>query len=251
MKIYLAWSGDRSLEIATVLGNWISQVIQAVETWISQEIDKGSRWQEQIGAHLEEVRVGIVCLTPENLLVPWINFEAGAISKMKDSYVCTFLLNLAPSDVPQPLSQFQHTKSEKEDIKRLVQTINKLIGESKEKALSEKTLDEVFETFWPRIEKQLKDILGRTPTPPAREQKEILEEILTTVRGIAQRSETEPSLWDVRTGSLQASGGYSGYATPPGTTIVVTTPSSGQAGVSPVPTTSPSRVRIKPPFKNK
>lgn len=68
MKIYFAWSGERSWEIATVLGNLISKVIQAAEPWISSDIDKGTRWQEEIGNHLEEAKVGIVCLTPENLV---------------------------------------------------------------------------------------------------------------------------------------------------------------------------------------
>ena len=206
MKIYLAWSGGKSLEIATFLGNWISHVIQAVEPWISKEIDKGVKWQEQIGKQLEEVKVGVVCLTPENLLAPWINFEAGAISKMKDSYVCTFLLNLEHNDVPQPLSQFQYTKPEKEDIKRLLQTINKLVGELKEKALTEKHLDEVFEIYWPKLEKELKDMSARTATPPVREQKEILDEILTIVRGIAQGGETIPRFFDPTISSRWAIG---------------------------------------------
>ncbi len=257
MKIYFAWSGDRSLEIATALGNWISQVIQAVEPWISKEMDKGARWQEEIGSHLEEVKVGIVCLTPENLLSPWINFEAGAISKMKDSYVCTFLLNLAPNDVHQPLSQFQHTRSEKEDIRRLLQTVNKLVGTFKEKALNERNFEEVFDTFWPRLEEQLKVISARTATPPAREQKEILDEILTVVRGIAQRSEVVPSLFDSRVSlgetipTVAYGAGYSGYAFPAGATIVVTTPSSGQEEPQPERTISPSRIKIKPPLKKK
>lgn len=186
MKIYFAWSGERSWEIATVLGNLISKVIQAAEPWISSDIDKGTRWQEEIGNHLEEAKVGIVCLTPENLAAPWIHFEAGAISKIKDSYACTFLFHLEWRDVRPPLSQFQHTIADKSDIKKLLRTINKLIGEAGERALSEKDLDENVELFWQTFEEKLGEIGKRTPAPPHREQQEVLDEILTIIRNLAR-----------------------------------------------------------------
>jgi hypothetical protein len=116
MKVFLSWSGQRSKAVADVLAKWTPHVIQAVEPWISSAIDKGARWQSETAARLEDVKVGIVCLTPGNLSEPWILFEAGALSKTTGSSVCTFLLDLTPADIAPPLAQFQHTTFQKEDV---------------------------------------------------------------------------------------------------------------------------------------
>ena len=97
MKVFLSWSGQRSKAVADLLAKWTPHVIQAVEPWISSAIDKGARWQSETAARLEDVKVGIVCLTPGNLSEPWILFEAGALSKTTGSSVCTFLFDLYPS----------------------------------------------------------------------------------------------------------------------------------------------------------
>src|SRR5215211_6657068 len=107
MLVFISWSGPRSRAIAEALENWLAKVIQAVEPWISQDIDKGLRWGTEIADRLEQSKVGIICLTKSNLDAKWIHFEAGAISKTKDGYVCTLLIDVKPSDVEQPLAQFQ------------------------------------------------------------------------------------------------------------------------------------------------
>src|SRR5947209_2677734 len=83
--------------------------VHPVEPWLSRDIAKGTRWGPEVADKLEKSRVGIVCLTPENLDERWILFEAGALSKTKDAYVCTLLLDVKPIDVKEPLSQFHHT----------------------------------------------------------------------------------------------------------------------------------------------
>jgi hypothetical protein len=113
MKIFISWSGDKSKEIAEFLKNWIEQIIQAAEPWISVDIEKGKRWNSEISDKLENSKVGIFCITKENLNSPWILFEAGAISKSSDSYVCTFLIDINPTDLTGPLSLFQATKLKK------------------------------------------------------------------------------------------------------------------------------------------
>jgi hypothetical protein len=84
-------------------------MIHAVEPWLSSDMEKGIRSGSEMAHALEKTKVGIICLTKENLGEDWILFEAGALSKTKDSHVCTFLLDLVPSDIKQPLAQFQHT----------------------------------------------------------------------------------------------------------------------------------------------
>lgn len=184
MHVFLSWSGQQSHAVATVLSAWIAQVIQVAEPWISSEIEKGSRWNPEVSDKLEASRVGIICLTPDNLDAHWILFEAGALSKEKDAQVCTFLLGVQPADVKQPLGQFQHTSFEKSDVRKLMSMINVKVGEAGEKSLGDRVFADSFETFWPRLEESLGNILNAAPSTQAtpRPQEDMLREILEIVR---------------------------------------------------------------------
>ena len=121
-----------------------------VDPWTSSDIGRGSRWDPEIAAKLEESKVGIICLTKENLNAPWLLFEAGAISKTKDVHVCTLLVGITSSEVEQPLGQFQHTSSSRAEVLELLKTISDAVKRGGEKPLSDDTLVETFESSWPR-----------------------------------------------------------------------------------------------------
>jgi hypothetical protein len=148
-------------------------------------MEKGRKWSPEISKRLGETPFGIICLTHDNRNAPWILFEAGALSKSEDAYVWTFLHGISPADVEPPLGQFQHTISDKADVRRLLHTINRVVGEQNEKALPDTTLDKVFETFWPELEQ----LLTKVPTahaeknPGIRSDRELLEELLDLARG--------------------------------------------------------------------
>jgi hypothetical protein len=94
-NVFISWSGDRSKWIAEALREWLPLVVQAAKPWMSsKDIDKGARGLQEISEKLERAKIGIVCLTPENLNVPWVLFEAGALSKTIDdeTRLCTLLL---------------------------------------------------------------------------------------------------------------------------------------------------------------
>jgi hypothetical protein len=58
-------------------------------------IDKGARWGMALASELQATEVGIICVTRENVEVPWLLFEAGALSKSVDAArVCTYLYDL-------------------------------------------------------------------------------------------------------------------------------------------------------------
>lgn len=195
MKIFLSWSGAKSKKVAILFDQWIRQVIQAVDPWISTDIEKGVRWSAEISKSLSETKVGIICLTKDNLKSEWILFESGAISKTEDAIVCTFLLDITPTDITPPLSLFQCTKFEKEDIRRLVITINNRLSHSGQKSIHEKTLDSIFEKFYPDLEEgliQIKNEDGEN-LEELRTDRELLEEILETVRRIGISAKFEPS----------------------------------------------------------
>ena len=189
MEIFLSWSGDRSRAVAEVFRDWLPKVIQALEPWISPDIGKGERWGGEIANRLEKVRVGILCLTAENLTAPWLLFEAGAISKQKDSRTCTFLLDVKPGDVDQPLGQFQHTVVAKADVLKLVGTLNGDLAKSGGLSLKQEILLASFEKFWPELEAALKTIASKTVAEArgARSSEEKLDEALDLLRGMSRK----------------------------------------------------------------
>lgn len=157
MNVFISWSGETSHHVAKVLRDWIPSVIQAVEPYVSSEdIDKGARWSSDIATELDKSSYGIICLTKKNIHAPWINFEAGALGKSVDkSKVSPFLFRMNPSDVNGPLLQYQSTRHEKDDIYKLMTSINTSCGEH---ALDNERLSKIFEVWWPNLEKNLEDI---------------------------------------------------------------------------------------------
>jgi hypothetical protein len=78
----------------------------------------------ELAKALEGAELGILCLTKENLSSPWILFEAGALSKsMSEGRVVPLLVDLQPTDLDGPLSQFQAITATKEGIRRLLKVI--------------------------------------------------------------------------------------------------------------------------------
>lgn len=189
MKIFISWSGERSHKVAELLDTWIQCVIQAVEPWISsKDIDKGTLWFSEVSNKLAATQNGIVCLTKANLNKPWILFESGALAKgLSTNRVFTFLIDLEPKDVKDPLAQFNHTLAQKDSLYHLLSSINKGLGEN---ALKEKILKNVFDTYWPQFEKEFQQILKDTPEEELKEERpkdDLLSEILYSVRGIDRR----------------------------------------------------------------
>ena len=154
MNIFLSWSGERSRAVSDLLDEWLQCVIQAVEPWMSsKDIDRGTLWFSEISDQLQNTSIGIICLTKDNLEKPWILFEAGALAKgLKNTRVCTFLIDLEPNDVGTPLSQFNHTLPNKAGLWALVRTLNNAL---QDKGLKEKTLEQVFETYWLNLKRIL------------------------------------------------------------------------------------------------
>jgi hypothetical protein len=163
----------------------------------------------EISRALDGTKIGIVCLTPENLTEPWILYEAGALTKTVDdeTRLCTYLVGgLNPSDVQQPLGMFQATRSEKEDTRLLVHTINNAIGEN---PVPTNRLDELFDLAWPRLEEQLKNLPDiKKLVKIHRPVDEMVAEILNIVRKPRFRplSMTDFSAYSEETDSMGSTG---------------------------------------------
>lgn len=189
MKVFLSWSGQRSKVVAEIFSDWLKCVIQASQPWIStRDIDRGAIWFSEINDKLKDVSVGVVCLTQENKNKPWILFETGALAKgLTTNRVCTFLIDLNPEDLQDPLAQFNHTMPNKSSLWALTRTINACLVEN---ALDERILKQVFETYWPQFEQNFEIALRDNPPDevvPPRSDQDILSEILNNTRVLSHR----------------------------------------------------------------
>ncbi len=158
MEIFISWSGERSKAVAILLKRWIPDVIQQISLWVSYvDINAGARWNNEIQERLSKVKFGIICLTGENTTAPWILFEAGALAKtLEDTYVCPFLIDLKPSDIPDgPLAQFQAKTATREGTWELLLSINAAL---KEERLSDDKLKRAFDRCWPELEAELSSL---------------------------------------------------------------------------------------------
>lgn len=188
MKVFISWSGNVSWKVAVIFRDWLPSVIQSLEPYVSSEdIDKGARWSTDIAKELEDSTFGILCVTKENLEAPWLSFEAGALSKtMEKTFVTPFLFDIKRSEVKGPILQFQSTIFQKDDIKKMVQTLNKACGDS---GISEARLDKSFEVWYPTLEEELNELKNKNlsasedvKTEEISHSSEILEEILELSR---------------------------------------------------------------------
>ena len=119
----------------------------------SEDIDKGARWSTDIANELSDSTFGILCVTRENINEPWLIFEAGALSKsMENAYVSPFLFDIKQSEIDGPILQFQSTTFEKDDLKKLVTTLNKACDQD---SLTEERLNKTFEVWYPTLEEDL------------------------------------------------------------------------------------------------
>lgn len=161
MKVFISWSGQISHKLAIALRDWLPSVIQSIEPYVSSEdIDKGARWSTDIAGALDHSAFGILCVTGGNMEAPWLNFEAGALSKSIDKgNVCPFLFGVKRSEVQGPLLQFQSTICEKEDVLKLVKSLN-LSCQAEGIGIDEKRLENTFDIWWPRFQEKLDDISG-------------------------------------------------------------------------------------------
>lgn len=159
MDVFIGWSGEQSKDIAIEMHDWLPKIIQFIKPFMSEEdIEAGTNWSNVISKKLDITNFGILILTPNNLNKPWINFEAGALSKsLGKGRVCSVLFNLNKHDVEGPLSQFQLTVFNKDDIFKLIQSINESNEEYK---LSIEILKDAFEVRWGEFKEHIDAIIS-------------------------------------------------------------------------------------------
>lgn len=114
---------------------------------------------------IRKSRFGILCITRENILEPWLQFKAGALWRgaAETSAVCPLLLNVSDADaeLPGTLSFFQAKRFDKKDFKRLCEQLGRKTH------LDPERLRRNFKSVWPRLESDVQSGLSALATPAA------------------------------------------------------------------------------------
>ena len=108
-RTFISWSGEPSLTIARSLRDWLGNVINAANPWMSgEDIAAGALWSQEVSEALSATDIGVLCVTIRNQRSPWLNFEAGALAKaLNQSRVIPYLVGLSAGELEGPLKQFQ------------------------------------------------------------------------------------------------------------------------------------------------
>jgi hypothetical protein len=95
--VFLSWSGSNSKEIAKALKHMFETKVFAnekIRCFVSDEdIASGTDWWNKIKKELKSCKIGIICITKENINAPWIYFEAGAMVARGVPSVIPLLIN--------------------------------------------------------------------------------------------------------------------------------------------------------------
>ena len=230
MHVFISWSGELSKSLAAAIRDWLPTTLQYVKPYFTPaDFEKGAKWDNEISEALEASNFCIIAMTRESLDSKWITFEAGALSKkIEKARICTVLFGIEPTDVKGPLERFQWTRFLKDEIRQLLKTINRA---AENEAISQETLDRVFEKWWPDLEQSVSKIMsgaGSLPKQPLRTDRDLLEEVLGLSRLMAgQQSVALDRLIQLFEASIQNRAMVNGLLKP-----TISTGLAGLAGLS-------------------
>jgi len=186
-RVFISWSGVLAKNVATVWRDLIKESFDAVTPFMSEEdIGAGERNLSKIAAELADTNFGVVVITQANQNSPWINFEAGALSKNfadTSARVAPSLVDFErKSDVAGPMGQFQAGLLDQEGVEYILVEIAKVMG------LPETPIRKRFANSWTAEYKDrfsaAKTVTAETPHPAPRPMADVLDEVLTAVRAM-------------------------------------------------------------------
>lgn len=149
MKLFLAWSGDRSYQLAKALAWCIREVVpkESVSYFLSSDIEPGTPWFDALDRALKESDAVLLCITRGNVRSPWMHFEAGSrVGLSEHSRVFVYLLDAKPDELTDPLRRYQAVDSTKESTLHLFEAIT---------GAEPGSLSDGFERCWPELERKI------------------------------------------------------------------------------------------------
>lgn len=140
--VFISWSGEDTKLIGRILHEMLLKRFdkKGLLFFYSPEIPAGSIWVDSILTNLEKCCFGIICMSIHNVDSPWLNFEAGAISKTyydrnkkkipANSIYMFNIEKISQKKLKGPLSIFQVNNIEiNQRVQELYEKINNLLNE--------------------------------------------------------------------------------------------------------------------------
>lgn len=186
-KIFISWSGPLAKAVAKVLHGWLPVMFDNIDPWFSDtDIPAGSTWFGDIRERLDSSAYGIIVITTQNVDKPWLNFEAGSLSKKLNEdkqRVTPLLVNFDQVNqlTGHPLAQYNAVLLNKEGMKRLCESITMSAGRNNANIALR------FDQMWGQLESQIaeaKAAVGPQPAAPELSEPERLEVLTTAIRSL-------------------------------------------------------------------
>lgn len=143
--IFISWSGKKtpSFRMAETLKSVLELVFHSeFEIFLSTDIEKGIVSIQEICENLSKAKIGIICVTKNNVEKPWLNFEAGALMTAvynKQGKAMPLLLDMNTdqfSNANSPLRNLQATELNEADLLMMFNDLNRsLINPLSEKQI--------------------------------------------------------------------------------------------------------------------
>jgi len=161
---------------AEALDSFVRHVVPGDYPFVStQDIEGGERWEARLSSELERNHFAILCLTTDNQTAPWLNFEAGALSKaVTRPRVIPYTIEFLPGEMAVgPLSRFQGYTNDQVGTWKLVCVLNA----STERPNTESFLREGFDRWWPTLRDQMDSAASATRPQDGPDDRALLLEI--------------------------------------------------------------------------
>jgi len=172
VSVFICWSGARSHKLALAAEALLRTTLclEKEDVFVSDRIDKGVAWFDAIVKHLETSKVGIVCLTAENVESPWLHFESGALALRLEreqdagaptkpltprNRLFTLLHGVTGAELKGPLGAYQATSTTELEMATMIQSIAQILGGPHLEAV---TARETMNSAWEKFKKALDEL---------------------------------------------------------------------------------------------
>ena len=154
-RLFISWSGATSRLVAEILRANIIPLVNALEPWTSDEIEKGANWHHRLSQSIQRSQAALLCVTPDNLAAPWLHFEAGALWSL-GNVVCPYMFGVPKKALSgTPLSHLQATDAfDEKDVRRLFMQLNTLSGG----LLPDSDFERSFRRWFPAVIQELRAV---------------------------------------------------------------------------------------------
>ncbi len=152
--VFISWSGEASRLLAEGIKDWIPHVLHSKVAFVSDSsLQAGEDWRERLREELNTAKCAVICVTPEAVSSPWLNFECGAIARNPDARVIPICLGIEPEQLPTNLSAKMTCRADKDGVKRLLHGLADALVD----APTSQVLDKAHNDNWTILEKAIEN----------------------------------------------------------------------------------------------